>query len=121
MNDFDHRPDPVLGEALRDALSAGDDAEFARRVMARVPQVIAAESWWDVLGGWARPGVAAAAAVLVAVALWMAGHQAGTAPVIAVEEPAAASEPLSAGTLLVSQALPEFEVEMVLGEERVNE
>src|SRR5258706_16398178 len=72
MNEFDHRPDAIVGEALREILSAPDDAAFARRVMDRVPQVIAGESWWEVLGGWARPGVAAAVAVLAGAADWMA-------------------------------------------------
>src|SRR5262245_48397748 len=118
MNEFDHRPDSVLGEALRDALTSPDDAAFARRVLDRAPQVLAGESWWEVLAGWARPGVAAAAAVLIGVTVWMADQPPET---LIVDEPVAVAETLSAGTLLASQVMPEFQVEMVLGEDRVNE
>ena len=119
MNDFDHRPDRVLGDALREALSAPDDAAFARRVVDRMPSVLAGESWWEVLGGWARPGVAAAAAVLVAVGVWSGERaaDAGSPETVAT----AAETTLTAGTLLATRVLPEFQVEMVLGDERVNE
>jgi hypothetical protein len=120
MNDFDHRPDRVLGDALREALSATDDAAFARRVVDRMPSVLAGESWWEVLGGWARPGVAAAAAILVAVSVWLSGQR--STDTASPETVATAAETtLTAGTLLASRVLPEFQVEMVLGDERVNE
>jgi hypothetical protein len=71
MNDerqFDHTPDPVLGDALRAALRRADDAAFAARVMARYDDALAAATVpaWEILAGWARPGIAAAlvAAVL---------------------------------------------------------
>jgi hypothetical protein len=117
MNEFDHRPDSLLGDALREALSDPGDAAFARRVMERVPQTIVYESWWEVLGEWARPGVAAAVAVFAGMSIWLSQHPAldNNTP----DEPIAVAESLSAGTLIASS--PEFEVEMVLGEERVNE
>lgn len=74
---FDHRPDPELGAVLRDALTAEDDARFARRVVAAAEGVWATGSpggmWWEELVQWTRPGLAAAAlAVLVGGALWFA-------------------------------------------------
>ncbi len=119
MNEFDHRPDPVLGETLREALTAPDDAAFVRRVMAQVPQTIVYESWWEVLGEWARPGIAAAVVAIAAATVWLSGQPA--LEQASLDETAAVAETLSAGTLVASGALPEFQVELVLGEERVNE
>ena len=71
MNDerqFDHTPDPVLGDALRTALRPpGDDAAFVARVMARYDATLAAGTvpTWEVLARWARPGIAAALALAV--------------------------------------------------------
>jgi hypothetical protein len=62
---FDHRPDPIVGAALRDALSAPGDAAFVARVMAAAAQPLA-RSPVDVLAGWARPGIAAAALAAMA-------------------------------------------------------
>jgi anti-sigma-K factor RskA len=56
---FDHRPDPVLGSALRRALSPDEQAAFVARVMAALDSARAAH--WDVLASWARAGIAAAA------------------------------------------------------------
>ena len=120
MNEFDHRPDSIVGEALRELLTAPDDAAFARRVMDHVPQVIAGESWWEVLGAWARPGVAAAVAVLAAATVWMYQEQPtdfGTAGGGLV----APAETVTAQALLGTGTMPEFQIEMVLGEERINE
>jgi hypothetical protein len=61
---FDHRPDAVLGAALRSALDPGADGAFLARVRAGLST--ARPGSWDVLAGWARPGlVAAVAAALV--------------------------------------------------------
>lgn len=74
MNDerqFEHTPDPVLGDALRGALRppahAGDERDFVARVMARYDAALAAATvpTLEVLARWARPGIAAA--VLAAV------------------------------------------------------
>ena len=70
---FDHRPDAVLGEALRQALAPGDAAPFVARVLARAAEMRVA-SWDAVLARWARAGVAAA----VFVAL-LAGYVVGRA------------------------------------------
>jgi hypothetical protein len=119
MNEFDHRPDQDLGNALRDLLSAPDDAAFATRVMERVPQTIVRETPFGILGEWARPGLAAAVAALVAMTVWLSGQPAQE--FVATVDEAVAAESLSAQTLLASEVVPEFRVEMVMGEERVNE
>ncbi len=55
---FDHRPDLVLGKALREALDPGDAPVFIARVLAHAEHVRVA-SWDAVLARWARTGVAA--------------------------------------------------------------
>jgi hypothetical protein len=73
---FDHRPDPVVGAALRQALATSDDAAFVARVVAAAARPI--RSPVDVLAGWARPGIAAAV-----VAALLGGYAVGrqlTAP-----------------------------------------
>jgi hypothetical protein len=62
---FDHRPDPVLGKALREALDPGDAPAFIARVLARAEHVRVA-SWDAVLARWARAGVAAALVIALA-------------------------------------------------------
>jgi len=57
---FDHRPDPLVGEALRRMLTTGDDGGFAARVLAAAAAAPVARSPFDILAGWARPGIAAA-------------------------------------------------------------
>jgi hypothetical protein len=52
---FGQERDAVLGEALRQALDAGDASAFVARVVTRAGGV-----HWDVLASWARPGIAAA-------------------------------------------------------------
>ncbi|HEY6853605.1 MAG TPA: hypothetical protein VI139_05110 [Gemmatimonadales bacterium] len=78
---FDHRPDPVLGAALRAALEPGPQAAFLARVRAGLSA--ARPGSWDVLAGWAPSGLAAA----VAAAL-IAGFALGRtlAPPVAVDE-----------------------------------
>lgn len=66
---FDHRPDPELGAALRAALDPrSDQAAFVARVMAQYDRALdrATVPMLDVLASWFRPGVAAAAAALIA-------------------------------------------------------
>jgi hypothetical protein len=74
---FNHRPDPDLGAALRRALEPADQAAFVARVLAAAARPLAgaaggARSPVDVLAGWARPGIAAAA-----VAALVAGYALG--------------------------------------------
>jgi hypothetical protein len=66
---FDHRPDPELGAALRAALDPKDDHKaFVARVVAQYERALdrATVPTVDVLASWFRPGIAAAAAALVA-------------------------------------------------------
>ena len=66
-NDFGASPDETLGSLLREHLALSGHGEF----VARVRSAVAAEpaTSWDVLAGWARPGMAAAAGVLLALSL----------------------------------------------------
>ena len=64
---FDHRPDPILGAALRRALSADGHAAFVARAVARAEEW-RANSWDSVLARWARVGVVAAAIITVITA-----------------------------------------------------
>ena len=74
FDSFDHRPDPALGRLLREHLVPGDHEEFVTRMQAAARHEglgrRAARPWLDpaaldVPDGWFRPGIAAAAAVLV--------------------------------------------------------
>jgi len=71
MNDdhtvFYARPDPVLGAALRAALEPGEPAAFAARVLGRLAG--ARTPAWEVLAGWARHGIAAAAVAALVLGL----------------------------------------------------
>lgn len=73
---FDHRPDPLLGRALRRALDPGDGAAFVARVLRRAAQVRAG-SWDAVLAHWARLGVAAAMVIALAAG-YLLGRSAAT-------------------------------------------
>lgn len=103
---FDHRPDPMLGEALRQALNPDDGdagtSAFVARVLARAAD-IRAPSWDLVLAHWSRVGVAAA--ILVAVAAGYLVGRTGTA--------APAARPTMTDVLLSPPAHP-GEVEIVL-------
>ena len=71
---FDHRPWRDLGRVLREVLEAGDNRVFVARVMAEIRALDIRpfrSDWWEVLGAWARPGLAAAAA-LVALTMGLA-------------------------------------------------
>jgi hypothetical protein len=86
---FDAGRDPELGDALRVVLTPGGNAEFVSRVLAGLP---AAGSSWDVLAGWARPGIAAALLFAAALGYWlMPRDQGGPAPtaveVLAADQP----------------------------------
>jgi hypothetical protein len=70
LHAFDHRPDPVLGAALKAALDragAGDQSTFVARVMAQYDHALdrASIPTVEILASWFRPGIAAAAAALV--------------------------------------------------------
>ncbi|MEO8032431.1 MAG: hypothetical protein ABJC74_13930 [Gemmatimonadota bacterium] len=65
-NPFDHAPDPVLGQLLRAHLTAPEDTGFTTRVLARLGA--REDSGLDVLGRWARTGIAAALVLAMAAA-----------------------------------------------------
>ena len=78
VSPFDHRQDRVLGDALRSALSGQDETAFVQSVVASAAllqdRVDVGGDWWEILSGWARPGLAAAAVGLVAaMAFWWTG------------------------------------------------
>ena len=68
---FNPGPDEALGRLLRDALEPGHHGAFVTRMAAAV-RADARETTWDILAGWARTGVAAAAAIALALAMWLA-------------------------------------------------
>jgi hypothetical protein len=100
---FDHRPDRMLGDALRRALDAGGEgnAAFVARVLARAEQVRVV-SWDAVLARWARAGVAAALVVALAAG-YLVGHAAA----------APSGRPTVSDVLIAPPAHP-AEVEVVL-------
>jgi hypothetical protein len=107
---FDHTPDPILGEALRETLAVGDDSGFVWHVLARLR---AAEPWWVILGDWARPGVAAAL-LLTAAGAFLLGQMIGPE-----RSGLAAGEPAPGVGLEVTVLLTEGgppDVETILGD-----
>jgi len=105
---FDHQPDPALGEALRDVLAVGDDPVFVRRVLDRIR---APEPWWEILGDWARPSVAAAL-IVTAVGAFLLGRMVGPQPVDLAGEPG--GNGLEVTALLTEGGPPD--VETILGD-----
>jgi hypothetical protein len=77
---FDATPDAALGRLLREHLDAGGDAAFAARMRAALGAE--ADSSWTVLARWARPGLVAAASVVIGLGLWLATQRA-EAPTLA--------------------------------------
>ena len=114
---FDHRRDLELGAALQEVLSAPDDEEFSRGIVARIrwgnigradPQ-----AWWDVLGAWARPGLAAAVVLALAGTVWLSEYlRAPDAPDVAGVRSAAAT--VTPAALLAARALSEVDIAAVL-------
>ena len=104
---FDHRPDPVLGDALRRALDPGQEggghAAFVARVLARAEHVRVV-SWDGVLARWARAGVAAALVVALAAG-YVVGRATAASPT--------AARPTVSDVLIAPPAHP-GEVEIVL-------
>jgi hypothetical protein len=61
LSPFDATPDPVLGAALRDALTLPHEGAFVARVRARLGS--RERGWDDVLAGWFWQGLVAASLV----------------------------------------------------------
>jgi hypothetical protein len=112
---FDHRPDRELGVLLRDALSSGGDGAFVERVMTLVDEremAAAAElPWWQVLRGWARPGLAAALALAAGATLWAAATARRNAQPEATLETVflARAQTVAPAFLVASTAPPSFD------------
>jgi hypothetical protein len=66
---IDQQRDPVLGHLLREYLDPPDPLAFRWRVMRAVRQDQSSSSW-DILSQWLRPGLAAAALLLVGMIFW---------------------------------------------------
>jgi hypothetical protein len=79
LTPFHHRPNAALGAALRQALAPGDEAAFIARIKAAVDAPRPGQ--WEVLASWARTGIVAASAALLA-GLMIGGAFAPRAPVI---------------------------------------
>jgi hypothetical protein len=102
VNPFGHERDTQLGELLRAHLEPGDQGGFVRAVMV---QVRSADSSWEVLSRWARPGIAAAAAFLLGVSMWFALNQPVDDPTLAD-----AMRPSDAPASLLSADQPDNEL-----------
>ena len=96
---FDATRDAALGRLLRDHLDAGDEAAFAARVRAAVlaERTTRSDTSWEVLARWARPGLAAAAAIVIGLGLWIATQSAGDVATLAD-----AVQPVGAPTRLLA-------------------
>jgi len=110
---FDHRPDPALGAALRQALTADDDAGFVARMLVRAAQAPAAH--WDILASWARTGIAAAA-----LAALVAGFLVGRAvsPATSLDDVLVAAAGPSSQAFVTSLRPPDPSVVLSFAEER---
>lgn len=78
---FDATQDVALGRLLREHLDAGNEASF----VARVRSAIAADrdTSWDVLARWARPGLVAAATIVIGLSLWLSAQRDTDIPTLA--------------------------------------
>lgn len=86
---FDAEPDRELGNLLREALTPAGQVDFVSRVLARLPE---SRTLWEVLAGWARPGIAAAILLAAALGWWLAPRVATratptAAQVLAADQP----------------------------------
>ena len=68
MSPFDNQPDPELGRLLRERLTGPAPEAFLRRL--RLALAAERADQWDVLAGWARPRVLAAA-IAAGFFLWL--------------------------------------------------
>lgn len=85
---FDHRPDPILGDALRAALTPSGQSEFVARVMAAAERP--ADPLVDVLARWSRLGIAAAlTAALAATIVASRGDRVATESAVGGADPEA--------------------------------
>jgi hypothetical protein len=108
---FDHRPHPELGGLLREALTAGNEQGFVDRVRAAAQERSAyGAPWWQVLGTWARPGVAAALALLAGATFWLANASSRNEADTTLEEVLLATADTVAPPFLTTITPPTFDV-----------
>jgi hypothetical protein len=110
---FDHRPHPELGGLLRDALTPDDEQAFVDRVRAATAQERSAYGapWWQVLGAWARPGVAAALALLAGATIWFTKASSRNEADTTLEEVLlATAEPVAPPFFTATMTPPTFDV-----------
>ncbi len=120
---FDHRPLRDLAAALREVLQPVDNQAFVERVMdtARVgDRSMFRGDGWEVLSAWARPGLAAAAALVVlAVAVSMSIGPRGPADVVTIDDALQAPTALTAPSLLVAAPNPpDVDIVLAISSER---
>jgi hypothetical protein len=113
---FDHRRDPQLGQALRDALTRPDEARFVARVVRTAESVyggVTPAPMLKILTAWARPGLVAAM-LLIAVAAFSAGLWIGRSSAAmaagSVVDPLADSGQLGVPALMAGEEAPDVDV-----------
>lgn len=109
---FDNEPNEILGRMLREELTGPEPEAFLGRLRTAVGDA-GAGTQWDVLAGWARPRVMAAAiaaALLLWFGSWFAAPSAGEAGIMVASLPA--------HTVLSPQPPPVDEIMSALMERR---
>lgn len=101
------RRDRQLGDALRAVLTRPDEEAFVRRVLARLGET---GTWWEVLGQWARPGLAAALLLAVVGGFWLGSRVLPPAGVALEDTPAAAGTAGRMAALLNAPEPPAVDV-----------
>ena len=123
---FDHRRDPELGQAMRDALTRPDEARFVARVAAAAESVyggVVPSPMLSILTAWARPGLVAAM-LLIAVAAFSAGLWIGrssaavTAASPTIGDPLVDSGQLAVPALMAGEEAPDVDVVLAVAMER---
>ena len=116
---FDHRPDRRLGKALRELLTPKDHDAFVSQVVANARREFEramSPSPWDVLGAWMRPGLAAAAVLVLATLAGLQNNQPVQYVTIDDELVGAAEDP-EQRTVMYGPAAPDVDVVLVSGYE----
>jgi hypothetical protein len=107
---FDHRPDVELGGLLREALAPGDEGVFTSRVVAAAEARHGASALgvdgWQVLGTWARPGLAAALGLAAGATIWLAQASTRSEVEVTLEEVFRATAEAVVPPLLVASGAP---------------
>ena len=120
---FDHRPLHDLGAALREALQPIDNQEFVDGVMAAArvgDRSLFRGDGWEVLSAWARPGLAAAAAIVVlAVAITISVGGSSPFEEVTIDDALQTTTTQSATLLLVTAPNPpDIDIVLALSYER---